>query len=67
MIFAVVMIAAAIAATAILGVYAGWIWGAGSFALLLFILYRASTHQSGPDQTNDRDALNAFQHPLSDD
>jgi len=67
MIFAVLMIAAAIAATVIIGVYAGGIWGAGAFALLLFILYRAFTHQSGPDRPADRDALNAFQQPLSDD
>lgn len=67
MIFAVLMIAAAFAATVILGVYAGGIWGAGAFALLLFILYRAFTHQSGPDRSNDRGTLNAFQQPLSDD
>lgn len=68
MIFAIVMIAAAIAATVLLGVYAGGVWGAGAFALLLFILYRAFTHQSGPDRAaNDRDTLNAFQQSLADD
>jgi hypothetical protein len=67
LIFAILMIAAAIAATVILGIYAGGIWGAGAFALLLFVLYRACTHQSGPDRTNDRDTLNAFQQSLADD
>jgi hypothetical protein len=67
MIFAILMIAAAIAATVALGIYAGGIWGAGAFALLLFILYRACTHQSGPDRSNDRDTLNAFQQSLADD
>jgi hypothetical protein len=66
-IFAVLMIGAAIAATVILGIFAGGIWGAGAFALLLFALYRAVTHQSGPGQTNSRDSLNAFQQPLADD
>lgn len=67
MIFAILMIFAAIAATAVIGIYAGGIWGAGAFALLLFILYRAFTHQSGPDRTIDRDTLNAFQQSLADD
>lgn len=67
MIFAILMIAAAIAATVVLGVYAGWIWGAGAFALLLSILYRACTQQSGPDRPSDRDTLNAFQQSLADD
>jgi len=67
MIFAVLMITAAIAATAIVGVYAGGIWGAGAFALLLVILYRACTHQSGPDRSTGRDTLNAFQQSLADD
>ncbi len=66
-IFAILMIAAAIGATVALGVYAGGVWGAGAFALLLFILYRAFTHQSGPDRANDRDTLNAFQQSLADD
>lgn len=67
MIFATLMIAAALAATVVLGVYAGGIWGAGAFALLLFVLYRAFTHQSGPDRPTDRETLNAFQQPLADD
>jgi hypothetical protein len=67
MIFAVTMLALAFAATAILGVFAGVMWGAGAFALLLFILYRTFTHQSGPNRMNDRDTLNAFQNPLADD
>lgn len=67
MIFAILMIAAAIAAKVVLGVYAVGMWGAGAFALLLFILYRACTHQSGPDRQNDRDTLNAFQQSLADD
>lgn len=67
MIFAVFMIAAAICATVLLGVYADGIWGAGAFAVLLWTLYRAFTHQSGPDRKSDQDTLNAFQQPLSDD
>ena len=67
MIFAILMITAAIAATVILGIYAGGIWAAGVFALLLFTLYRTFTNQSGPDSQNHRDTLNAFQHSLSDD
>lgn len=67
MIFAVLMIGVATAATVILGIYAGGIWGAGVFALLLFILYRAFTHQSGPDQLSDQGTLNAFQQSLADD
>jgi len=67
MIFAILMIAAAIAATVVLGVYAGGLWGAGAFALLLVALYRACIHQSGPDRKRGRDTLNAFQQPLADD
>lgn len=67
MIFAVLMIATAIVATIILGVYAGGIWGAGAFALLLLVLYRTFTQQSGPDLLTDQGALNAFQQPLADD
>lgn len=67
MIFAVLMIGAALAGTVMVGIYAGGIWGAGAFAALLYILYRALTHQSGPDRINDRGTLNAFQQPLSDD
>ncbi len=67
MIFAILMIAAAIAVTFVLGAYAGGILGAALFALLLFAVYRACTHQSGPDRKNDRDTLNAFQQSLADD
>lgn len=67
MIFAILMLAAAIAATVILGIYAGGIWGAGAFALLLVALYRLCTHQSGPDRSSDRNTLNAFQQPLAED
>ncbi|KPU83677.1 hypothetical protein JI58_08070 [Marinosulfonomonas sp. PRT-SC04] len=67
MIFAVLMIATATVATIILGVSAGGIWGAGVFALLLLILYRTFTHQSGPDRLTDQGELNAFQQPLADD
>ncbi len=66
MIFAVLMIATAIAAAITLGIYAGGIWVAGAFALLLLILYRTFTFQSGPVRSNDRDTLNAFQRTLSD-
>lgn len=67
MIFAVLMIAAAIAATVFIGVFAIGIWGALAFAALLFALYRAATHQTGPDRPMDRGRLNAFQRPLSED
>lgn len=67
MIFAVLMIAAAVAATITLGIYAGGLWGAGAFALLLFTLYRAFTHQSGPNRSNGKGTLNAFQAPSAED
>lgn len=67
MFFAVLMIAAAIGATIPLGVYAGGIWGAGAFALLLVTLYRAFTDENGPDGSIQPGALNSFQQPLSDD
>ncbi|MCG3266121.1 hypothetical protein [Yoonia sp. I 8.24] len=67
MIFAVFMIGLALTATAMIGVYAGGMWGAGAFALLIYALYRTATHQSGPDHMRNRDTLNAFQQPMSDD
>ncbi|MBR9651925.1 hypothetical protein IT775_12415 [Thalassobius aquimarinus] len=67
MIFAVVMIAAAVAATILVGMFAGGIWGALAFAALLVLAYRAMTHQSGPTRRLHRDEANAFQKPLSDD
>lgn len=67
MIFAIFMIAAAVAATILVGMFAGGIWGALAFAALLVMIYRAMTHQSGPTRPMKRDQLNAFQRPLSDD
>jgi len=67
MLFALVMIAAAIAATILVGIYAGGIWGALAFAALIWGLYKMATHQSGPDRPMRSDSLNAFQAPLSDD
>lgn len=67
MIFAILMIAAAIAATILVGMFAGGIWGALAFAGLLVVTYRAMTHQSGPTRPMKRDQLSFFQHPLSDD
>ena len=67
MIFAIFMIAAAVAATILVGMFAGGIWGALAFAALLVVIYRAMTHQSGPTRPMKRDQLNAFQRPLSDD
>jgi len=67
MIFAIFMIAAAVAATILVGVFAGGLWGALAFAALLVATYRAMTHQSGPSRPLKRDQLNAFQRPISDD
>ena len=67
MIFAILMIAAAVAATILVGMFAGGVWGALAFAALLVLAYRAMTHQSGPTRGIHRDQLNAFQRPLSDD
>jgi hypothetical protein len=66
MIFAVLMIAAAVAATILVGVVAGGIWGALAFAALLLVIWRAMTHETGSTRRMDRDQLNAFQRPLSD-
>lgn len=67
MIFAILMIAAAIAATIAIGIFAGGVWGALAFGALLVLTYRAMTHQSGPARPMRRNQLNAFQRPLSDD
>lgn len=67
MIFAIFMIAAAVAATIFVGMFAGGVWGALAFAALLIVIYRAMTHQSGSSRPLRRDELNAFQRPLSDD
>lgn len=66
-IFAVFMIAAAVAATILVGMFAGGIWGALAFAALLWCVYRAFTHQTGTDRPPRHDQLNAFQQPLADD
>lgn len=67
MIFAIFMIAAAIAATIFVGMFAGGIWGALAFAALLVVTYRAVTHQTGQTRSMKRNQLNALQRPLSDD
>lgn len=66
MIFAVFMIAAAIAATILIGIYAGGIWSAMIFAAVLYALYRMFTYSSSENRLK-RDELNALQRPLSDD
>lgn len=67
MIFAIFMVAAAVAATIFVGMFAGWFWGALAFAGLLVVTYRAMAHQSGSTRPMQRDQLNAFQGPLADD
>ena len=67
MIFAVFMIAAAVAATILIGIIAGNIWGALAFAGLALGIYRAMTYQSTSVSAMTHDQLNAFQRPLSDD
>ena len=67
MIFAIFMIAAAVAATILVGMFAGGLWGALAFGALLVVTHRAMTHQSGPNRPMNRDQLNAFQRPMSDD
>lgn len=64
MIFAALMIAAAIAATVIIGVYAVGFCGALAFAALLFVIYRAATQRTGLAKPMNSDSLNAFQRPL---
>ncbi|WP_068305273.1 hypothetical protein [Pararhodobacter sp. CCB-MM2] len=64
-IFVIVMGAAALAATALIGWVAG-IWAALGFALVLFLLYRAATRDI-VRPFRRRDTLNAFQKHLSDD
>lgn len=67
MIFAVFMIVAAVGATIAVGMLAGTLWGALLFAALLWVVYRAFTHQSGPTRSMSRRTVNAFQGPLADD
>ncbi|WP_050672540.1 hypothetical protein [Phaeobacter italicus] len=66
-IFALVMLAAAVAATIAIGIYAGGIWGALAFAAVLFGLYKAFSHQTGPSRPLRGKELNAFQKALSED
>jgi hypothetical protein len=66
MIYAIFIIAVLTTATFVLGVYAGRIWGAGVFALLLLILCQYCFHQSGPNRSNGRDTPDAFQQSLAD-
>ncbi|MBB5515757.1 hypothetical protein FHS89_001777 [Rubricella aquisinus] len=67
MIFAIVMLTAAVAAAILVGFVAGGMWGGVLFAAVLWLAYRAATHQSGPSRALRREALNAFQRPLADD
>ncbi|MFV0382818.1 hypothetical protein [Paracoccus sp. (in: a-proteobacteria)] len=63
--FSVLMIAAAIAATILVGMFAGGLWGALAFAAVLVATYRALTRQSGSLRPMCRSQLNAFQRPLA--
>jgi len=63
-IFALAMISMSIIAVIVIDVYAGGFWGEAAFVVLLVVLYRAGTHQSGADHPIQQDALNAFQQPL---
>ncbi|WP_142835378.1 hypothetical protein [Palleronia caenipelagi] len=67
MIFAVLLIAAAIAATVFVGVMGGGIWGALGFAALLILAYRALTYDSSPSRSGPRHGYNAFQRWASKD
>jgi len=64
-IFALVMFAAAGAATVTLWWAVGF-WAALGFALILFALYKASTSEAGSSHPRHSDGLNAFQQPLAD-
>lgn len=66
MIFAILAIAAAVAATILVGMVSGGVWGALAFAALLALAYRAFTYQSGPNPRARSDQLNAFQQPLAE-
>ncbi|MDA7827176.1 hypothetical protein N9A67_03000 [Rhodobacteraceae bacterium] len=67
MFFAIFMIVAAIAATILVGIFAGGVWGVMAFAAVILVIYRIFTHVSGPNRPLKRNALNAFQRALSDD
>lgn len=66
MIFAIFMIAAAVAATVFMWMFGGGIVAAVVFAGLLVLTYKALTYQSGPTRRAKPDQLNAFQQPLAD-
>ncbi len=67
MLFAVLMVAALISAAIAFGVFIAGIWGGIAFAVVPIVLFKAFTHQSGPDRPSSRDQFNAFQGSLSDD
>lgn len=67
MFFAIVMLAAAAAATVFIGIYAGGFWTALGFAALMVGLYKFFTYQSGLDVPLRGSELNAFQQCLADD
>ncbi|MBK5933177.1 hypothetical protein CCR78_04170 [Rhodovulum imhoffii] len=67
MIFAILMIAAAVAATIFMYMFGGGIWAGLGFAALLVVTYRAGAYDGEPTDEMERDQLNAFQRPLSDD
>ena len=66
MIFAIFMIAAAVAATIFVGMFGGGLWGALAFSALLILIYRAFTDQSAPTRSLKSNQLNAFQQPLAE-
>lgn len=67
MIFAILMIAAAVTATILVGVLTSGLWGALAFGVLVVVTYRAMTPHGGTARPMKRDQLNAFQRPLADD
>lgn len=71
MIFAILMLAGALAATLLVGIITGGAWGGLGAALgvaaILVAARRAMTHESAPTRPMRRDQLNAFQRPLADD
>lgn len=66
MLFAVLMIAAAFAATILVGMYAGGFWGGLAFAALLILLYRGFSDRNNSGRLQ-RNQLNAFQAPLDEE
>ena len=67
MVFAMLMLAAAVAATLLIGLFVGVFWGVLAFAVLAVLTYRAVTDQRGPNRPLRRDELSAFQRPLGED